>query len=339
MFDKNIPNDGIYIHWDRMSTNTNITYEVLRSKQIDGNYDLVANVDWPINDYVDTKGHPSYYYKITEKDNGDFPGSPITGQPLMGEEILVLDSLLYQLNDLLNIPIYDEECTFSRDRTTGFWAFNTWNYHPKPQLRISGGSDGGNSDSFIILSEDTSIKNTTTEGNNYPNGLKYKLDYRGKAYFIDDDNMPVAIQSYDIIYASYYVRMFTGAEINNAAYMALQAINMQPGTNKYNSLGSSPPYYDPAVVSGACYYLLRGLMIRLGQRETRLLIQDPDSGAYNIIDSLKDTMKSYKDDFDGYLKVIPKAQYPKTVSIVTPEYMMPGGRSRFFRMIWKGGGG
>ena len=65
--------------------------------------------------------------------------------------------------------------------------------------------------------------------------------------------------------------MFTNTQINNALYLALQAINAQPGTNKYSSVAAVPYWYDQALVSGATYYLIRQLIVGLNQRERRLL--------------------------------------------------------------------
>jgi hypothetical protein len=59
--------------------------------------------------------------------------------------------------------------------------------------------------------------------------------------------------------------------------MALQAINAQPGTSKYTSVGMAPFYYDAALITGATYYLLRSLLIQLKNREFKLLIADPEN--------------------------------------------------------------
>ena len=72
-------------------------------------------------------------------------------------------------------------------------------------------------------------------------------------------------------------------------------------------------------------------------REFKLLLADPENN--DIFNQLKDDARLYKEDFDKFLEKIPLAKYPTTKTIVTPEYMLPGGRSRFFRALFKGMGG
>lgn len=329
--------NGVYIHWDRISNLTDIHYDIYRSPYFDGNYTLIDSVNWPINEYIDETGDPSAYYKIVEMGVND-QNQPIilnTSQPMVGEELLIIQSLMYELDPLLNMAVYDEEALFNRDRTIGKFAYKNWNYHPKPEIRITGSTDGGTKDAFIILDENESIDTTSGTEPNYPNGLKYKLDYQGQVYFIDDDGAPVEIEPYDIVYASYYTRLFTGKEINDAAYMALQTINGRPGATQYSSLAQTPLNYDPVVVNGAMYYLIRRLLLSLTQRERRLLVDDPDKPVG--MNNLKDSLAEYKERFsEEAMKSVAISRYPRMYSVVTPEYMMPGGRSRFFRYIWKG---
>ena len=413
-----LPNFKIYLTWDRRSTKTALQYNVLYSEQFDGDYVLLDSVNHPTNEYIHEAGNPTYYYKIREMDITD-PDNPIeleTSQPFVGDEFIVLSSLMYQLNDLLSVPIHDEEIIFNNNRREGHTAFLNWNYYPKPEIRITSSSEDRSKDPFIILNEydaaystiDTNpipfsvdislydgiettdahgfsnnesvkflgnnlptdidtdstyyviyngsdssqfqvshaasgnIVNFTENGtgqvyavgttHNYPNGLKYKVDYQGKIYFIDNDNNPTRVQDYDIVYASYGVQLFTPHEINDAAQLALQNINMQPGSTKSNSVATAPAYYDPTIVAGAIYYLIRGLLLRLTQRETRLLVEDPEK--YDVVSGLRDMLKEYSSEYTENLKIVGKTHYPGTVSIITPTYQLPGSRSRFFRGIW-----
>jgi hypothetical protein len=187
--------------------------------------------------------------------------------------------------------------------------------------------DQSNSDPFDI----------STTNNNYPNGLFYRFTNEGKLYFYDNYGNPVSIQEYDVILVTYYVKLFTNAQINNALYLALQAINAQPGLNKIYSVASTPFWYDQALVSGATYYLLRQLLVGLNSRERRLLVQDPEQGGFDAINSLKDTAKMYQEEFNELLKKLPIAKRPTMGSISVPEYAMPGSRTRLFRALWTSG--
>jgi hypothetical protein len=173
-----------------------------------------------------------------------------------------------------------------------------------------------------------------TNNDNYPNGLYYRFTNEGKLYFYDSNGDPTSVKEYDTILVSYYVKMFTNRQINNALYLALQAINAQPGLNKISNVASTPYWYDQTLVSGATYYLLRQLIVGLNQRERRLLVMDPDQNAFDAVSNLKESAKMYQEEFNELLKKLPLAVRPLMGTITTPEFAIPGGRSRLFRALW-----
>ena len=65
-YNTNITNPGIFIEWDRNNVSGVYSYKILRSAYFDGTYSLIDTVLWPINEYVDTGGTPSSYYKIQD---------------------------------------------------------------------------------------------------------------------------------------------------------------------------------------------------------------------------------------------------------------------------------
>lgn len=345
-------NPGIYLEWERSGKSNVYQYVILRSDQFDGIYEEIDVVDWPQNEYVDGSGTPSSYYQIQEL---DVDGNTISlSGPINGDELLIKSSLRFELEHLLNVPIYDEEVIFHRDRSRGSVAFPFWNYFPRPEVRITGTSDEGDREPLIALSEIDPIYKTVnadfdpiqytrngeivefTDGNNYPNGLKYKCDYLGNIFFIDENDNPVSIKSYDTIFVTYCVKAFTSQHMNSALNLALQTINAQPGATKYQYVSQVPYYYDPAIIYGAVYYLLRALLVQLTQRQRRLLFEDPDASMFG---NIKEAAQMYKEDFDKMLEKLPIARYPGIRGIVVPEFNMPGGRSRFFRYIWNIGTG
>jgi hypothetical protein len=343
---------GIFIEWERSGAQNVAFYKIQKSSNFEGTYTTIATIPFPANEGVDTNGSPSDYYRIQEVDtNGNVLN---TSSPMLGDELLVKSSLRYELEHLLNIPIYDEEVIFRRNRSIGSVAFPFWNSVPKPEVRISGPSNQGDRDPLIQLSDtepiystinttyDPIIKNRDgyesqyTDGNNYPNGLMVKYDFMGNIYFIDENGSPVEIHSYDNVLISYSIKMITNDHMNSSLYMALQSINAQPGASKYRQVSDAPYYYDPALVYGAAYYILRSLLVSLTSRQRRLLIEDPDA---RIADDIRQSATMYKEEFDKMLEKLPIAFYPGIRSVVVPEFNMPGGRSRFFRYIWNIGTG
>ena len=100
---------GIYLEWERITPSGVSVYNIYRSDQFDGEYDLIDSVTYPKNEYVDRTGKPSSYYKIEEIGGTGFTVSYATSQPISGDELLTKSSLRFELEHLLNIPIYDEE--------------------------------------------------------------------------------------------------------------------------------------------------------------------------------------------------------------------------------------
>ena len=346
-YNTNSSNPGVYIEWERVNSTGVRFYKIQKSDFFDGDYSTIDTVLWPCNEYVDTSGTPAQYYRIQEVDSSGTVLS--TSAPILGDELLIKSSLRFELEHLLNIPIYDEEVIFRKSRTEATVSFPYWSYFPRPDVRISGYSEQGDRDPMIQLSEVDPVYRTInasydpvafnrdgiqtpyTGGNNYSNGLKVKYDYKGNIFFINENGSPISIQSYDTVLVSYTVKMFTSQQMNSALNMALQTINSMPGASKYQYVASVPFYYDPAIVYGAAYYLIRGLILSLTNRQRRLLIEDPDA---SFVENLKSVAQMYKDDFDKMLEKLPIARYPGVRSVVVPEYNMPGGRSRFFRYIW-----
>jgi hypothetical protein len=325
---------GVYITWDRSGIPNVASYRVSRSDYSETGYAVIKTLAYPQNEYVDESGRGRHYYKVEEinSDNEVLR----TSAPFKGEELLLLASLAYQIRDLLVVNVRDEIPIMRKNRTIGEFTFNNWNFWRRPEILISG-SNGDNGDPFIELSENTPVFKTTDEDeNNYSDGLRYWLDYQGRAYFVDEseERNPVSLMPYDQITASYSVKLFTVAEMNSALKQALYAITIQPGVNKIPLLSMAPIEWDGALVTGACYILLRSLCARLNNRETRALLLDFGKDK----NELREDAKMFKEDFDAYLKAVQISSYPSIRTVVTPTAHMPGGRSRMFRYIWKGEG-
>ena len=310
------------------------------------NLNYISNVQAPLNEFIDSTGNPSetYFIKQATCDYSNIMSLP----PVTADELLIKSSVLYELNSLLRVAVYDEELIWDYNRQSGTLAYGDIVTDPAPQLRITVSSNQGQRSPMYVLNPYTGITNTLDQSlsdsfdapevtSNYANGLYYRFNNEGKVFFFDVNGVAVSVQEYDNILVTYYVKLFTNTQINNALYLALQSINAMPGLNKIYSVSACPFYYDSTLVTGACYYLIRQLLVGLNQRERRLLVQDPESGSFDAVANLKDLAKMYKEDFDELLKKLSIAKRPIMGTITVPEYAMPGGRSRLFRALWKGG--
>ena len=327
---------GVLVRWDRINTSNVVKYNILRSTHFDGTYELIDSVPFPQDEYIDAEGHPNFYYKIQEVNSSDTVIA--TSQPFSGDEQLILASVIHQVRQFMRIYVQDEEVVFEgTNRTWARVGYNNWNYWPRPQVRISGYSNDGDSSAVKTLSENTPLYTTIEGSDNYEDGLIYKLDYQGRVYFLNaTDGTPYPIHEYDTVYVSYAVKMITNYEINEAVNFALQRIAAQPGAPKITSLAGAPDYYEQAVVEGATFWLLRMLLSGLNNREWRLLLQDPEANSYDTIKEVRETAKMYEEWFKETLKTLPISKYPRIAAIVGQTHMLPGGRSRFFRSMWKG---
>jgi len=318
----------------------------LRLTYINTQLDYLSIVSAPLNEYIDPQGGPENVYYIKQSTQ-DF-STVFSNSPISGDELLIKSSVLYGLNALLRVPVYDEEPLFGYLRQSATLAYGDIVTDPVPQVRITTGTNNGQNSSMFVLSPYVGFNNSLDQAEsdpfsapninpNYPNGLYYRFTNEGKLYFFDVYGKPVSVQEYDTILVTYYVKLFTNAQINNALYLALQAINAQPGLNKIPNVASCPFYYDQTLVSGATYYLLRQLAVGLNSRERRLLVQDPEQGSFDAVANIKDTAKMFQEEFSELLKKLPINQRPTMGTISVPEFSAPGSRSRIFRAFWKGG--
>ena len=264
------------------------------------NLNYISNVQAPLNEFIDSTGNPSetYFIKQATCDYSNIMSLP----PVTADELLIKSSVLYELNSLLRVAVYDEELIWDYNRQSGTLAYGDIVTDPAPQLRITVSSNQGQRSPMYVLNPYTGITNTLDQSlsdsfdapevtSNYANGLYYRFNNEGKVFFFDVNGVAVSVQEYDNILVTYYVKLFTNTQINNALYL----------------------------------------------RERRLLVQDPESGSFDAVANLKDLAKMYKEDFDELLKKLPIAKRPIMGTITVPEYAMPGGRSRLFRALWKGG--
>ncbi len=307
---------------------------------------FVASVNAPLNELIDDAGNPADIYYIKQS-SCDFSRT-ISLIPLNAEELLVKSSVLYELNALLKVAVYDEEPLYGFDRKSATLAYGDIVTDPLPQVRITSSTNQGQRSPMHVISQFGGVNDTLDQSTddpfnapvvtlNYTNGLFYRFTSNGVIYFVDSYGDPVSIKEYDTVLVTYYVKLFTNRQINNALYLALQSINAQPGVNKISSVAAAPFWYDAALVTGASYYLIRQLLVGLNQRERRLLVMDPESGTFDAVSSLRETAKMYQDEFTELLKKLPLAKRPVMGTITVPEMALPGGRSRMYRQLWKGG--
>jgi len=200
-----------------------------------------------------------------------------------------------------SIPIYYEQAKPSYDNTIYNFTFKDWN-------QTSGARVYRNE---VLVSS----------------GIE--VDYfNGKVTFAD------ALLPQEQVNVDYNFRWFNEEELNRFLLNALQTVNTYPPHGSY-SLETLPSRFSPAVLYGAAKDALRQLMMCLQFQQPAQIFGGPEQAkqAFANFETLK---QNYSSDWEKLLEQKKFGPYPTTRMVVTPEYTLPGGRSRWFRYLFKG---
>ncbi len=334
--------NGIFIAWDWVGNESTVaTAKIYRSDygRMNGPWEEVDEIDFPENSYIDEDGTVDSYYYIEELDS---LGAVVTTQTVFyGEESLLLADVYYEILPFLHLRAKESRLRFNRTRTVGFSAMGNWNYEPPPIVEINA-PNAYETGGLQQLDKVELIYSTTDTGNDYPTGLKYNVDFNGKVFFYDGPGNTVAIQPYDDVFVTYQFKLITTRDINRAARQSLHEIVAQPGANKITEIYQAPIHWDAAIVYGAAGRLLKQIALYLTVPEPSVFFsfgqRDPDEirqDAKSAFDNINKKSQEYLERFDKMKEKLAIERYPMTGVIVTPEFQLPGGRSRFFRSLWK----
>jgi len=224
-----------------------------------------------------------------------------TNPPLYADRVRAfMQALEYHICCAQSIPVYFEQAKKSRDRNKFKFTFNKWNQ-----------SAG------VRIYRNQQIMNEGVEVNYFD----------GSATF-DDTLLPQ-----DIINADYNFRWFSDEELNRFLSNAVLSFNVFPPHTDY-VLETAPDRYITAIIYGAARDALRQLMMCLQFQEPQMVFGGPD-GAAKAFTNFESLKKNYEEDFLKLLENKKFGPYPQTKIISTPEFTLPGGRSRWFRMLYK----
>jgi len=228
---------------------------------------------------------------------------PDTESIYFGQTRDLIMALEYHIRPAMNIPVYFEQGRPSRDNAAFRFTFPRWNQ--SAGVRIYRNQE---------IIEDG-----------------FSTDYfRGTVTF------DIPMTTYDIINADYNFRWFSDDQLYRFLANALAKFNFYPARTYY-SLTSVPGEVVPAVLYGAAADAIREMMLSLSFQEPQMVFGGPEK-ASNLMGSLDTLKKNYEESVKGFLDAKKLGPYPKSRAVVVPEYTLPGGRSRWFRYIFSGGG-
>lgn len=220
-------------------------------------------------------------------------------------------SLLYDLHNLFlyeaqHIPVYREQgIRVKPDKNLtrfNFFCNRTWNDSPMP-----------------IIYQNNSI---LSDG--------WYTDYKASVYF-DTPRDPE-----DIIEASYQFRYFSDEEMMQFLLMGLYSMNsIPPSSQTYSSIGSAPHAWRACILLYAAIMGLKRLVFGLNFQEKSLIFGEDWTMVQQKIDNLKNLYAEYYEEWKEQANNVKKMRLPGIAQISLPEYTLPGGRSRWFRYLYK----
>ena len=159
----------------------------------------------------------------------------------------------------------------------------------------------------------------------------FEIDYlRGRVVFNH------ALLKQDIVNVDYNFRWFSDDDLDRFLDNALEVMNSYPPSSAYG-LYNVPDRHIPVILYGAAKDALRTLMMELMTQEPSQVFGGGEKAerTFQMMETLK---KNYEADWKEILGQKKFGPYPHSVAISTPEYTLPGGRSRWFRYMFGNGG-
>ena len=211
-------------------------------------------------------------------------------------------ALEFHIRAAMNIPVYFEQSKPSRDKKTFKFTFPRWNQ--SAGVRVYRNQE--------IVDSGVTI--------NY---------FKGEVVF----DQPLS--TYDVVNCDYNFRWFDDGQLYRFLQAGLQRYNFFPAASYY-TLDQLPDRAVSPVIYGAVIDALREMLMSLQFQEPQLVFGSPER-AQNVYSNLEGLKKNYEETLKGMLDAKKNGPYAGlTKMVVTPEYTLPGGRSRWFRYMFTG---
>ena len=261
-----------------------------------GTYKLIVSADLESQTYEKAQ-------IITVISNSGLPTQQILTANTESE---LLVGLYYMIKSTQEIPVEEEQAKISSNGLKATFTFDKWN----------------------IFYNKTKIYRNFEEINS-----GYTINYDAGEILFES-----ALGEHETIHADYNFSWFGAEEMSLFLQLSLNEINMvPPGSTK--SLGDAPELWYPAIIYGAAKNVYRRLIHDLAYQQPKLVYGYDGEGGGNWKDAVEQfrTLKeNYEKDFAELSKNAKRNLWPSIGIVVTPEFTMPGGRSRWFRYLYKG---
>ena len=225
----------------------------------------------------------------------------------------ISDTMATLINDLSNdfiyeaqhIPVHWEQALKTGgDRTNLKLVFNNWLQNPKPLLRKN--------------------NNIVVSG--------WNPDYNGVV------RLETPYDPEDQFSVDYQFAYFSAAELMGFINLGLYAMNtVPPASQAYTDVGSAPYIWRYGVILYAAMQAIRRILFGLCYQEKFIIYAEKPEGLSGVIGVLQNLYKDYEEQWNSQATNVKSKKLPMFSQIVIPEYTLPGGRSRWFRYMYKSG--
>ena len=153
-------------------------------------------------------------------------------------------------------------------------------------------------------------------------------------YFKGEVVFDAPLTDFDVVNVDYNFRWFSDDELYEFIINAIRTLNSYPPHSGYN-VNTLPDRYIPAVIKQAAVDALRRLMLCLQFQEPQQVFGGPE-GADKAFGNMETLKRNYEEEVKEIYEQKKYGPYVGlTRAIVVPEMTLPGGRSRWFRYLFK----
>lgn len=215
-----------------------------------------------------------------------------------------LDALMDLLSEVMEVTVDRELGRIENENTVSF-TWNNWSTVEEPKIYLN--------DELL------------TDG--------YIID-RQKGVVVFENPLRTGNPT-DRVEADYKHGVFSQAQLINFMEISMAEFNAQPRQTNFN-IKNAPAYAQAAVILGGAYYAICAILMGLINQQSR--VRWGDEQTWDKVQGILTTLKeNYKTSVTKIYES-KKIRLAQTAAIVTPEYTLPGSRSRFFRYLYKEGG-
>lgn len=221
---------------------------------------------------------------------------------LTGEQYTKMRNYLESIfSETQRIPVKFEPARFDTRRRKGKLTFPRWNQVAGAEIRRN---------------------NTLVDAG-------FNVDWlRGEITFSDE------LEGFDNVDVCYNFRWFTDDELDAFMDAGIQRVNSVTPFTEY-TMANIPLFWYYTAMKAAAVDAIRAFMFALNFQQPTIVFGGDDK-AMQVFDKLNTLKQNYEEEIKYHLEQKKLGPYPNIAAIVAPEMSLPGGRSRWFRYLFKG---